>query len=87
MKPEKQKIVLSALKSLPAVDFEKQDKIKDYIDDLVFALYFNVPLQDISLEKAKLVKEACEENEFYKVSLSTTSAFRSPRQSLSSNPP
>jgi hypothetical protein len=74
---KKQKVGLSELKSLSVVDFEKQDAIKDYIDDLIFALYFNVHLQGISLEKANIIKEACEENEFYKVLLSTTSAFRS----------
>ena len=73
LKREKQKISLPELKSLPVADFEKQKALKDYIDDLVYALYFNVPLQDIGLEKAKLVKEACGENEFYKI----TSAFQS----------
>ena len=40
-----QKIILSELRDLPVIDFVKQTKLKDYIDDLVFSLYF-VPLED-----------------------------------------
>jgi hypothetical protein len=36
------------LKSLPAVDFDKQNAIKKEIDDLVFALYFDVPVKDVA---------------------------------------
>lgn len=39
------KITLSSLKSLLAIDFDKQRRLKDYIDDLVFALYFSVPIK------------------------------------------
>jgi len=31
----------------------KQKQLKNYIDDLVFALYLNVPLKSIGLNKAK----------------------------------
>ncbi|GAI21768.1 unnamed protein product, partial [marine sediment metagenome] len=41
---EKQKITLAELKDLPIIDYDKQRKLKDYIDDLVFVLYFKVPL-------------------------------------------
>lgn len=62
-----EKINLSDLKSLPVIDFDKQKQLKDYIDDLVFALYFSVSIKAVGLEKAKIIKEACEKNKFYSV--------------------
>ena len=56
---KEKEINLSELKSLTAIDFEKQKSLKSYIDDLVFALYFNVPLTKIGLDKAKIIKSAC----------------------------
>ena len=41
-------IGIAELKSLPAIDFEKRDAIKKDIDDLVFALSFDVPVKDVS---------------------------------------
>jgi len=43
-----QSIALSELKSLPAIDFDKQNITKKEIDDIVFALYFDVPVKDVS---------------------------------------
>lgn len=60
-----EKITLAGLKNLEAIDFEKQAQIKDYIDDLVFSLYFQVPLRNISFDAAKSVKTACRKSEFY----------------------
>ena len=60
-------IILSELKSLPAIDFEKQKEIKDYIDDLIFSLYFNVPVNRVGLGKARETKRECEKNKFYKL--------------------
>lgn len=60
-------INLSELKSFSAIDFEKQKALKDYIDDLVFALYFNVRLKEIDFSKAKSLKKECEKSEFYKI--------------------
>jgi hypothetical protein len=42
-----QSIILTDLKSLPAIDFDKQAEIKKEIDALVFALYFDVPVKDV----------------------------------------
>lgn len=56
---------LSELKSLSVIDFEYQQKLKDYIDDLVFVLYFNVPIKTIGLEHSQDIKTLCSENEFY----------------------
>ncbi len=62
-----QEIILSELKSLPAIDFEKQKALKDYIDDLVFSLYFIVELKKIEFESAKLINTECEKNKFYAI--------------------
>ncbi|MBU4285079.1 Eco57I restriction-modification methylase domain-containing protein [Patescibacteria group bacterium] len=64
---EKNKINLGELKELPVIDFELRDKIKDYIDDLVFALYFNVSIGKVGFGRAKVVKEKCRGSKFYKV--------------------
>lgn len=58
-------IRLSELKSLPVIDFEQQQKLKDYIDDLVFVLYFNIPVKNIGIDHAGEIKQVCQENEFY----------------------
>ena len=58
-------IRLSELKTLPVIDFEYQQKLKDYIDDLVFTLYFNVPVKNIGIDHAGEIKQMCQENEFY----------------------
>jgi len=64
---EREKIRLSGLKSLPAIDFEKQKHLKDYVDDLVFALYFNIPLTKVDINNAAEIKKVCKKNKFYKV--------------------
>lgn len=66
-KLEEQKITLSELKDLPIIDFEKQRKIKDYIDDLVFALYLNIGLEKLGLEQAEKIKEKCSRSPYYKL--------------------
>jgi len=58
-------ITLSELKSLPVIDFEKQNILKEYIDDLVFALYFNVPITDVGIDEAEIIKNTCKSNGFY----------------------
>lgn len=67
LKLESREITLSELITLPAIDFEKQGRIKDQIDDLVFCLYFNIPVPKDKLSKSKAVKKLCEENKFYKL--------------------
>jgi len=62
---EADRIPLSELKSLPAIDFEKEADLKDYVDDLVFALYFNVPLTRVGLKYRSEIKKACQKNRFY----------------------
>lgn len=58
-------ISLSELMSLPTIDFEKQKEIKDFIDDLVFCLYFNVNVPKDKVSDAEFVKSLCQKNKFY----------------------
>ncbi|PIU18879.1 MAG: hypothetical protein COT16_00745, partial [Elusimicrobia bacterium CG08_land_8_20_14_0_20_44_26] len=67
LKSENKKINLADLKNLPVIDFEKQKKIKDYIDDLVFALYFNVSINEISRNKFDKIKNLCSKNKCYPI--------------------
>jgi hypothetical protein len=64
---ERQKMKLSDLRYLPVIDHQRQTQLKKYIDDLVFALYFKVNLQEIGFEKAKSIEEMCERNKSYKI--------------------
>jgi len=64
---KKQKISLSELKDLPIIDYEKQQKIKDYLDDLVFALYFNIGLEKLGLNQAEKIQAKCSRNPYYKL--------------------
>ena len=58
-------IILSEFKYLLAIDKVLQESLKDYIDDLVFALYFNIPVKKIGLNLASQIKELCRKNKFY----------------------
>jgi hypothetical protein len=60
-------ISLNELMSLPVVDFEKQNKIKDEIDNLVYCLYFNIDISKDNVQDTKFVKSFCEKNRFYKL--------------------
>jgi hypothetical protein len=62
---DKNVITLSELKSLSIIDIERQKKLKNYIDDLVFALYFNIELEGVNINKASAIKSVCSKNKFY----------------------
>ncbi|MDR3198254.1 MAG: SAM-dependent methyltransferase [Planctomycetaceae bacterium] len=62
---EDKEINISELKTLPAIDFNKQTKIKNYIDDLIFALYFNISLSKLGMSEVLNIKEHCRKNKFY----------------------
>ena len=62
---EDKEISLSELKSTPAVDPDRQKTIKDHVDDLVFALYFNVEIPKNKLSDPRKVKELCKKNKHY----------------------
>ncbi len=59
-------VVLSELKYLMALDKGLQESLKDYIDDLVFALYFNVPVKKIGFNQAGQIKKLCHQDKFYR---------------------
>ncbi len=65
LKLDDKRITLSELKSTPVIDFERQKIIKDYINDLVFALYFNIELTNIGLEHKEEIKTKCKVNKYY----------------------
>ncbi|MCF7811693.1 N-6 DNA methylase [bacterium] len=58
---------ISELKKLPVIDFERQRQIKDYVDDLVFSLYFKVKLSEIGFSNCAKVREACAKHKYYKL--------------------
>jgi len=58
-------ITLSELKYLLALDKALQESLKDYIDDLVFALYFNVTVKKVGINLASHIKGLCHQNKFY----------------------
>ena len=58
-------ISLTELKSTPVIDCNEQESVKDYIDTLVFALYFNIKLSKVGFEYAKRIKTKCKGNKFY----------------------
>jgi hypothetical protein len=63
-------IRLSELKELAVIDFQKHAALKDYIDDLVFALYFSVPLAKVGFEYAGEIKKACRKSQHYRITQS-----------------
>ncbi len=69
LKLKNKKISLSYLRNLPVADFKKQKKLKDYIDHLVFALYFKVPLSKGLLKKEDhtRIKNYCSKSKYYSV--------------------
>lgn len=56
---------ISDLKQISVFDPEYQQEIKTYIDDLVFALYFNIELELFGFENRKAVKEKCSKSSYY----------------------
>jgi len=64
---EEKQILLTDLKSLPVINFVKQRALKDYVDDLVFALYFNISLKELGLDKVINIKEICAKNSYYEL--------------------
>lgn len=62
---KEEKISLSELKSLPAINYRKQIVLKEYIDDLVFALYFSVQIGKIGLNRANPIRTECKKHKYY----------------------
>lgn len=64
---KEKEVSLSDIKDVAVINFAKQRALKDYIDDLVFALYFNVGIDKVGIEEAKDIKAKCGKNKFYKI--------------------
>jgi len=64
-KLEESEITLAKLRELNIVDFEKQLKVKEQIDDLVFALYFNIPLKEDKVRSEEYIRKACLNSKYY----------------------
>ncbi|PIP54878.1 MAG: hypothetical protein COX07_02900 [Bacteroidetes bacterium CG23_combo_of_CG06-09_8_20_14_all_32_9] len=58
---------ISELKNLPVLDFEKQKQTKEYIDDLVFSLYFKVKLQAIGFSSREKIHDTVSKHKYYKL--------------------
>jgi len=58
---------ISELKNLVIIDQELQTKIKKYIDDLIFALYFKVKLSEIGFNNLNKVRKDLEKHKYYKL--------------------
>lgn len=56
---------ISELKNLPVIDFTLQKQIKNYIDDLVFALYFKVKLVSIGFSNRDKVHDTVSKHKYY----------------------
>jgi N-6 DNA Methylase/Type I restriction enzyme R protein N terminus (HSDR_N) len=58
-------ITLTDLRNMPILDHAKQAEYKEYIDNLIFALYFNINIKILGLEKSDQIKQACMANKYY----------------------
>lgn len=58
---------ISDLKNLPVIDFEKQKQIKNYIDDLVFALYFKIKLSSIGFSNREKIHTIVSKHKYYEL--------------------
>jgi len=63
---------MSDLKEISAFDPEYQAQIKDYIDDLVFSLYFKVKLPELGFKNRDAIKKECAKHKFYELVNKTT---------------
>ena len=65
LEPSRRSLSLHELRNLKVIDKKKQSELKQYVDDLVYALYFNVPLKQIGLRRRGTIKKACLANQHY----------------------
>lgn len=57
---EDKKIILSELMTTPVVDFQKQVSIKNQIDNLILALYFNIKISKNKLNEPEEIEKVCQ---------------------------
>jgi len=60
----RQEITLQELRNLEAINFEDQEQLKKHIDNLVFALYFEIEIPKNKLDNFEFVQEECEKCDF-----------------------
>lgn len=53
-------ITLNELKFLKLIDNKERNNIKDYLNDLIFALYFNIEVKEIGIQNANHIKRLCQ---------------------------
>ncbi len=58
---------VSELKLLSAFDKDYQLRLKSYIDDLIYALYFKIKLSDLGFEHAAEIQKACAKHAYYQL--------------------
>ena len=56
---------ISELKKLPLLDKTIQKQIKNYIDDLVYSLYFKIKIPNIGFNYGSEINQRCSQNKFY----------------------
>jgi len=61
----KRDIDINELKFLPVIDFKAQNILKDYINDLVFALYMNINIDELGINNASKINKIVSKNEFH----------------------
>ena len=55
------------LMKFPVVNFWLQKARKRYVDDLVYALYFNVKISEIGFQNRESVHKACKKHKYYAI--------------------
>lgn len=58
---------ISDLKNLPVIDFDLQKQIKNYIDDLLFALYFKVKLLSLGFANREKIHNTVSNHKYFKL--------------------
>ncbi len=61
-----EKTTLSFLKNIPCYDSEYQKQIKNYVDDLVFCLYFDLKIENVDFKYCKDIHNICTNEKIYR---------------------
>ena len=56
---------MADFREINVIDFDEQVRLKQYIDDLVFCLYFDINLTKSQVSSHKKVITACSNNKYY----------------------
>ena len=58
-------ISLNEIKMLKVIDYKKRDELKNYIDHLIFLLYFNIDTKSDIINNFIKLKKLCAKSKFY----------------------